>query len=138
MLNKAQIIGNLGQDVELKYTQNQRPVCSMSVATTKKWKDKNSGDQKSDTQWHKITVWGLQAESCAQYLKKGSKVYVEGELMTRSYDNKDGVKVYVTEINASTVQFLDPKSDSKDQGKYGSKTPINNDNNAPALDQIPF
>ena len=104
-VNKVTIMGNLGQDPELKNTNSGQAVATMSVATNEKWKDKSGQDQER-TEWHRVQVWGKTAENCAKYLKKGSKIYAEGKLQTRSWDDKDGVKRYTTEIVAQSVQFL--------------------------------
>lgn len=104
-VNKVTVMGNLGQDPDLKHTNSGTAVATMSVATNEKWKDKAGQDQER-TEWHRVQVWGKTAENCAKYLKKGSKVYVEGKLQTRSWDDKEGVKRYTTEIVAQTVQFL--------------------------------
>jgi single-strand DNA-binding protein len=135
-INKVIIIGNLGRDPELRETK-AGAVCKLSIATTHTWKDK-SGAKKEDTEWHRVTVWGKQAEHCAQYLAKGRSCYVEGRLKTTSYE-KDGVKRYSTDIVASTVQFLGGRSEGGgqrsekpapyDAGGYG--TP-------PGDDGIPF
>lgn len=105
-LNKVMILGRLGQDPELKYTPGGQPVCNFSVATSEYWLDK-SGQKQERTEWHRIIVWGKQAEHCNQYLGKGRMVYVEGRLQTRSWDGQDGQKRYTTEIVAQNVQFLD-------------------------------
>lgn len=104
-LNKAMIIGNLGDDPELRYTQSGTPVANLSIATNRKWTDK-SGESNEQTEWHRVVVFGRQAENCEKYLKKGRQVYVEGRLQTRSWDDRDGNKRYTTEIVAQTVQFL--------------------------------
>lgn len=104
MLNKVTLIGNLGADPELKHTQSGQSVCNFSLATTKKWTDQ-AGQKQEKTEWHRIVVWGKQADSCGQYLAKGRQAYVEGELQTREYE-KDGIKRYVTEIVASQILFL--------------------------------
>jgi single-strand DNA-binding protein len=104
-VNKAILIGNLGADPELKYTPTQRPVCTLSLATHEVFKDK-AGARQERTEWHRITVWGEQAESCSKYLSKGRSVYVEGRLQTRSWDDKDGKKRYSTDIVADRVVFL--------------------------------
>jgi single-strand DNA-binding protein len=115
-VNKAIILGNLGKDPETKFGQNGNAVCRLSVATTEKWKDK-SGQMQEKTEWHRISVFGKQAENCGKYLKKGSGVYVEGRIETREYE-KDGQKRYSTEIVASDVRFVGGKSESKDPGAY--------------------
>lgn len=103
-VNKVILVGNLGQKPELKNLPNGQAVANFSVATNEKWEDK-SGQKQERTEWHRITVWGKQAENAAKYLDKGRQVYVEGKLQTRSYE-KDGVTKYVTEIQAQLIQFL--------------------------------
>ena len=103
-VNKVILVGNLGADPELKYTQSSRAVANMSVATTETYKDK-SGQKQEKTEWHRITVWGDQAENCSKYLAKGRSVYIEGKLQTRSYE-KDGQKHYSTEVVADRIVFL--------------------------------
>ena len=124
MLNKAQVIGYLGADPELRYTQSQQPVAQMNVATTKKWKDKDGKDQEQ-TEWHRIVVWGKTAENVSKYLSKVRPVFVEGELRTRSWDDKDGVKRYTTEIHAHNVVFL-PSG-----GEKGNRPPAPDDSANP-------
>ena len=109
-VNKVILIGNLGRDPELKYTQNQTPVCNLSVATNEVWNDK-SGERQQRTEWHRVVVWGRQGENASKYLKKGSQVYVEGSLATRQWEDRDGQKRYTTEVKALTVQFLDRRGD---------------------------
>ncbi len=103
-VNKVILIGNLGADPELKYTPSSRPLCNLRIATTDVFKDK-SGQRQERTEWHRVTVWGDQAENCNKYLSKGRSVYVEGRLQTRSYD-KEGQKHYATDIVADRVVFL--------------------------------
>ncbi len=107
-VNKALIIGTLGQDPDVKYTASGAPVVNVSVATNESWKDKSTGDQVEKTEWHRIVVFGKLAEICAQYLKKGSQVYFEGKIQTRTWD-KEGVKMYTTEIVANEMQMLGGK-----------------------------
>lgn len=104
-VNKVIILGRLGQDPELKYTPGGAPVCNFSLATSENWTDK-SGQKQEKTEWHRVVVWGKLAELCNQYLAKGRQAFVEGRLQTRSWDDKDGNKKYMTEINATTVQFI--------------------------------
>ena len=104
-VNKAIIVGNLGKDPEVRFTQSGRAVASFSVATTETWMDQESGRQER-TEWHNIVVWGKQAESCGQYLAKGRQVYIEGSIRNRSYDDREGNKRYISEIVAQRVQFL--------------------------------
>lgn len=105
-VNKVILVGNLGADPELKYTPSNRPLCNLSVATNEVFKDKG-GQRQERTEWHRVTVWGEQAESCSKYLAKGRSVYIEGRLQTRSWEDKtDGKKRYSTDIVAERVVFL--------------------------------
>ena len=119
MLNKAIIVGNLGQDPEKKVSDNGTVITTFSVATTEKWKDKNSGETTEQTEWHRVVTFRRLAEICADYLRKGSKVYIEGKLQTRSWD-KDGMKIYSTEIVAQEMKMLDskPVGNNQDQGRH--------------------
>ena len=110
-MNKVILIGNLGKDPELTYTQAGSAKCKFSMATTKVRKNE-SGEKTETTFWHQVVSWGNQAESCGKFLKKGSKVAVDGEIESRSYDDKDGVKKYITEINAHHVEFLGGRGDA--------------------------
>ena len=103
-VNKVILVGNLAADPELKYTPSSRPLCNLRIATTEVFKDK-SGQRQEKTEWHRVIVWGDQAENCSKYLAKGRPVYIEGRLQTRSYD-KDGQKHYVTDVVADRVVFL--------------------------------
>ncbi len=105
-VNKVIIVGNLGKDPETRYSQSGDAITSITVATTDKWKDKSTGEQKESTEWHRVSFFGKLAEIAGQYLKKGSQVYVEGKLKTRKYTDKDGVEKYSTEINADQLQML--------------------------------
>ena len=104
-VNKAIVVGNLGKDPEVRFTQSGRAMARFPVATTETWMDQENGRQER-TEWHNIVVWGKQAESCGQYLAKGRQVYIEGSIRSRSYDDKEGIKRYITEITAQRVQFL--------------------------------
>lgn len=123
-VNKAILIGNLGKDPEVRFTQSGRAVASFPIATTESWMDQESGRQER-TEWHNIVVWGKQAESCGQYLSKGRQVYIEGSIRSRSYDDRDGNKRYITEVVAQRVQFLGGgsggggRSGSYDEGGSG-------------------
>jgi single-strand DNA-binding protein len=105
-INKVIIIGRLGNDPEIRYTPSGSAVANFSVATSDTWKDKTTGEKKERTEWHRIVAWDKLGENCGKYLSKGRQVYVEGRLQTRSYDDKEGVKRYTTEIVAQDVQFL--------------------------------
>lgn len=104
-LNKVILIGRLGKDPELRYTPTGAAVATFNVATNEAYKDKDGKDVEN-TDWHRIVAWRKLAEICGQYLKKGSLVYIEGKLKTRSYDDKDGTKKYITEIVADNMQML--------------------------------
>ena len=97
-VNKATILGRLGQDPDIRYTQNGDPVANLSVATSEKWKDKQTGESKEKTEWHRVNIWGRLAEIAGEYLKKGSQVYLEGKLQTRKWQDKDGNDRWTTEI----------------------------------------
>jgi len=104
-LNSVHLIGNLGQEPELRYTNSGDAVCTLSIATNRSWKDKD-GKLQTRTQWHRVVVWGKQAESCKQYLSKGRQVFVEGELQTRKYLAGDNSPRFITEVRATQVKFL--------------------------------
>jgi single-strand DNA-binding protein len=107
-LNKAMIIGNLGRDPEMRYTPSGQAVTQFTVAVNRNYKD-SAGEWKEETEWFRVVAWGPLAERTAEYLRKGRKVYVEGRLQTRSWEDKDGQKRYTTELVASTVTALDPR-----------------------------
>lgn len=108
-VNKVIIVGNLGRDPETRYMPNGEAVTNIAVATTESWKDKNSGDKKEVTEWHRITFYRKLAEIAGQYLKKGSSVYIEGRLQTRKWTDKENIERYTTEIIADTMQMLGGK-----------------------------
>jgi len=116
-LNRVMLIGRLGADPELKYTPAGAAVLTLSIATDASWKDQE-GKQQERTEWHRIVVWRKLAEIMAQYAKKGSQVYVEGRLVTRSWDDKDGVKRYITEVNANQMMLLGSRG-----GRPGAEIP---------------
>ncbi|MDY0361997.1 MAG: single-stranded DNA-binding protein [Desulforegulaceae bacterium] len=122
-VNKAILLGNLGRDPEMRYTQDGNPMCSFSIATSETWKDKITGEKREKTEWHKIVVFKGLAEVCAKYLKKGSKVYIEGKIQTRSYE-KNGATHYITEIVANDLNMLD--SASGNSGQYPPPQQQNN------------
>lgn len=104
-LNKVMIIGRLGSNPELRYTPSGMAVANFSLATNEYWSDK-SGERQERTEWHRVVVWGKQAETANQYLSKGRQAYIEGRLQTRQWEDKDGNKKYTTEVVASNIQFL--------------------------------
>jgi single-strand DNA-binding protein len=105
-LNKVQLIGNLGRDPELRYSASGDAVANVAIATTDRWKDKQTGEQKEATEWHRVVFFGRQAEIAGEYLKKGSQVYIEGKLQTRKWTDKEGAERYTTEIVASEMKML--------------------------------
>ena len=116
-VNKAIILGHLGRDPELRDLQSGQPVCKLNIATSRRYTNKNN-EAVEETEWHRVSVWGKQAEHCNNYLTKGRQVYVEGRLRTSSYD-KDGQKHYTTEIVADTVQFIGGRGEGGEGGGGG-------------------
>ena len=112
-INKVILIGNLGRDPENRYLPSGEQVTSIAVATTDRWRDKASGEQKEQTEWHRISFFGKLAEIAGQYLKKGSQVYIEGRLRTRKYTDKEGIDRYATEIIADTMQMLGSRQEGQ-------------------------
>ena len=142
-VNRVILIGNLGRDPELRYTAAGQPVASFSVATNERWNDRE-GKTQERTEWHRIVVWGKQAENCANYLQKGRTVYIEGRLQTREWEDKEGQKRQTTEVVAQTVQFLDRRDGPARAaggagGPSASREPEPESGPAPAGgDDIPF
>ncbi len=122
-MQKTILIGNLGNDPELRNTQAGTAVCSFSVATTERWKDQQ-GKPQEKTEWHKIVVWGALANFCSEYLKKGTKVYIEGKNRTRSWTDQNGVERFITEIQAREMEILSPMN-----GNGGNSSNTNNSGN---------
>jgi single-strand DNA-binding protein len=118
-INKVIIIGNLGRDPEVRYTPSGSAVCNVSVATTRNWKDKSSGDKVEETEWHRVVFYDRLAEVAGEYLKKGRPVYVEGRLKTRKWQDKDGKDTYTTEIVAEQLQLLGGREGGGGGGGYG-------------------
>ena len=114
-VNKVLIIGNLGSDPEIKYTKAGDPVANLSIATSESWKDKNSGDLQEKVEWHRVVMFSRLAEIAEQYLKKGSKVFVEGKLQTRKWQDQEGKDRYTTEVVAKEMTMLDSRSASQAQ-----------------------
>lgn len=113
-VNKVLLIGNCGSDPESKFLPSGGAVCNVTLATSESWKDKNTGQQQERTEWHRIVFFNRLAEIVGEYVKKGSKIYIEGSLRTRSWE-QDGVKKYATEIVASEMQLLDSRGDQNQQ-----------------------
>ena len=105
-INKVILIGNLGRDPEIRYTPNGAAICNITIATSRNWKDKTSGDKVEETEWHRVVFYDRLAEIAGEYLKKGRPVYVEGRLKTRKWQDKDGKDAYTTEIVADQMQLL--------------------------------
>jgi len=119
-LNKVLLLGNLGKDPEVKYTTSGQAVATFTLATNRRWKDKE-GNNQEDTQWHNIKMWGRSAELAQQYLKKGKTIFVEGRIETRTYDDKDGNRKWFTEIISERFQFVGSRGDDAGGGggNYG-------------------
>ena len=134
-LNKVLIIGNLGADPDVKFTQAGSPVANLSIATTERWKDKSSGEQKEKVEWHRVVLFDRLAEIAQEYLKKGSQIYVEGKLQTRSWEDDKGEKKYTTEVIARELTMLGSKSSSNEAGA----SPLMDEQKPPPIDdEIPF
>ncbi|MCH2272149.1 MAG: single-stranded DNA-binding protein [SAR86 cluster bacterium] len=118
-INKVIIVGNLGQDPEIKYTAGGAAVTTLSIATSDSWKDKDSGMDQERTEWHRVVLWRRLAEVAGEYLKKGSKVYIEGQLQTRKWE-QEGQTRYTTEIIARDMQFLDSRGSSNNESTQKS------------------
>lgn len=118
-INKVILIGNIGQDPEVKYMPSGGAVTNVSVATSETWKDKNTGQPQERTEWHRVVFFNRLGEIAGEYLKKGSKVYIEGSLRTRKWQGQDGTDRYTTEIVASEMQMLDGRGDNQGSGMGG-------------------
>jgi single-strand DNA-binding protein len=133
-VNKVILIGNLGSDPEVKYTPNGAPVANFSLATNESWNDKD-GQRQERTEWHRLVLWSKLAEIAQQYLKKGARIYVEGKLQTRSWDDQSGQKRYMTEVVVNDMQMLDSRGEgggSGDRDAGYSDRPAGGQNVGPA------
>ncbi|MDD5711666.1 MAG: single-stranded DNA-binding protein [Smithellaceae bacterium] len=138
MINKAILVGRLGKDPEVRYTPDGTMVTNFSLATDEQWKDK-AGEKVQKTEWHRIVTFGKLAEICGNYLAKGKLVYIEGKIQTRSWDDKDGVKRYSTEIVANNMMMLDSKGSGRDLNTEGAEaTPPYPGMEAANEDDVPF
>ena len=140
MINKVILVGNLGQDPETRYGSNGNAVTSISVATSESWKDKNSGEKKEKTEWHRVVFFGKLAEIAGEYLHKGSKVYVEGRLVTRKWQDKSGQDRYTTEVVVAmggTMKMLDARQDARNTGGSQNNAQFSVQSVAPANNQAP-
>ena len=111
-INKVILVGHLGRDPEMRYTQSEVAVCSFSLATSETYRDRNSGEKVTQTEWHNIILWRKLAETAGKYLRKGSQVYIEGKLRTRKWEDLNGATRYTTEVVADTMQMLDKRESS--------------------------
>jgi len=118
-VNKVIIVGNLGQDPETRYMPSGSAVTNFTVATNESWKDKQTGEQKDRTEWHRVAMFNRLAEIAAEYLRKGSQVYIEGKLRTRKWQGQDGNDRYTTEIIADEMQMLGSRGDGGGGGSFG-------------------
>ncbi len=125
-INKVILVGNLGQDPEMRYTQSGDAVCNISIATSESWNDKSSGEKKESTEWHRVVMFRKLGEIAGEYLKKGSKVYLEGKLQTRKWQDDSGNDRYTTEIVANQMQMLDSKGSGATNNSSGATTGATN------------
>ena len=142
-VNKVILVGNLGQKPDMKYTQSNTAVANLSLATSESWKDKDSGDLKTKTEWHRVVYFGKLAEIAEQYLDKGSKVYVEGKLQTRKWQDQAGNDRYTTEVLGQELTMLDSRGDSsgssfENNNSGMSEEDVNQDNGDFSEEDIPF
>lgn len=136
-VNKVILVGNLGADPEVRYAPSGTAVANFSLATTDQWTNKEGGKEEK-TEWHRIVAFGRLGEICGEYLHKGKQVYVEGRLQTRSWEDREGVKRYTTEIVANTMQMLGPKGkDGNTADRMGERPPVDEPLSIPD-DEIPF
>ena len=141
-INKVILVGNLGQDPEVKYTAGGAAVTTLSLATSESWKDKDTGSDQEKTEWHRVVLWRRLAEIAGEYLKKGSKVYIEGQLQTRKWE-QDGQTRYTTEVVGRDMQFLDSRGgSSSDNSSFEDMSQDKSSQNLPDSgitdDDIPF
>jgi single-strand DNA-binding protein len=137
MMNKVMLIGRLGKDPDVKYTPDGTMVTTFRLATDEQWKDKN-GEKVQRTEWHQIVTYRKLAEICGNYLVKGKLVFIEGKIQTRSWEDKEGVKKYTTEIIASNMQMLDSKGQSKTSESSSDSAPESFNNGSVPVDDVPF
>ena len=142
-VNKVILVGNLGQKPDMKYTQSNTAVANLSLATSESWKDKDSGELKTKTEWHRVVYFGKLAEIAEQYLDKGSKVYVEGKLQTRKWQDQAGNDRYTTEVLGQELTMLDSRGDSsgssfENKNSGMSEENVNQDNGEFSEEDIPF
>ena len=136
-INKVILVGRLGRDPEVRYTPNGVPVASFSIATSEEWKDKETGEKRERTEWHRIEAWRRLAEICGEYLNKGKQVYIEGKLQTDAWEDRDGNKRYTTKIVAQNMQMLDSAGKGGTAESVDERHPVEEPVNIPE-DDIPF
>lgn len=146
-VNKMILLGNLGKDPEVRYTQNGGAIANLTIATSESWRDKQSGEQKEKTEWHRVVLFGKLAEVSGEYLRKGSQVYIEGKLTTRKWEDQAGVERYTTEIHVNVggvMQMIGSKQEASQSGNQQSPPKKQNKpqpSNEPPMDfdeDIPF
>ncbi len=137
-VNKVLLIGNLGRDAEVRYTTGGTAVANFTMATTDRWNDAATGEKKERTEWHRIVVWGKQAEIAGEYLRKGRQVYVEGSLQTREWTDRDGNKKYTTEIRAQRFQMLGRRDDRPASSERQEAPAVTEPDAGYNEDDIPF
>ena len=141
-VNKVILVGNLGQKPEMRYTATQTAVANLSIATTESWKDKESGENRDKTEWHRVVFFGNLAEIAEKYLDKGSSVYIEGKIQTRKWQDKEGKDRWTTEVIGNQLTMLGSRNNSESsmQSNDSSDTPFPEDDSGPGLtdDDIPF
>lgn len=137
MLNKVTLIGNLGADPDVRYLPSGEPVANLRVATTERYKDK-AGVQQEETEWHRVSFFGKQAEVCGKYLKKGSQVYIEGKIKTRKWQDNSGQDQYTTEIKGSEMKMLGGRSSAPADTSAPAPAPAGQANGGGQNDDIPF
>lgn len=136
-INKVILIGNLGRDPETRYSPNGGAICNVSIATTRSWKDKTSGERREETEWHRVVFYDRLAEIAGEYLRKGRPVYVEGRLQTRKWQDKEGVERYTTEIIATEMQMLGSREGGGGGEADGGGAPREAASRAPAAAKKP-
>lgn len=124
-INKVILVGNLGKDPEVRYLENGTAVCSFPLATSETYTDRNSGEKKTQTEWHNVVLWRKLAEIGEKYLKKGSQIYIEGKLRTRSWEDQSGQKKYTTEVIGDILQLLGRPNDQSSSGEHKTNTAQN-------------
>jgi len=134
-INKVILVGNLGRDPEMRYTQNGVAVCSFSLATSEKYRDRTSGEKITQTEWHNIILWRGLAETAEKYLRKGSSVYIDGKIRTRKWEDQQGQTRYTTEIIADTMQMLDRRDSSAAPSQTAAQPTAALDQPAPETEQ---